>query len=184
MRYSEESIMEFRLAPHYVASVFGNGLTALWALIAGAALAYWEAAPQALQAALVGALCCTVADSVLAVAVCVVRPEEGRRFSSTRFARVLVKLLVYMCGLLAAFGIDTMVGRALGATGLFQLTIAILICVREFGSLLEHSAELGVPWPDAVQRRLDIVGRRVDEYLEDLDGGSEKAGDGEEGEGS
>lgn len=177
MRYSEESIMELRLVPHYAASMFGNGLTALWALIAGAALAYWQAAPQALQAALVGALCCTLADSILAVAVCLVRPDTGRRFSSTRFARVLVKLLVYMCGLLAAFGMDNMVGPALGATGLFQLTMAILICVREFGSLLEHSAELGFPWPDAIQRRLEIVRRRVDEYLEDLEEASEKAGE-------
>lgn len=164
MRYSEELIMEHRLVPHYLAGMFGNGLTTLWAFIVGLALAYWQAAPQALQAALVGALCCTVADSILAVAVCLAHPENGR-FSSARFARVLVKLLVYMCGLLAAYGLDTMAGPALGATGLFQLTLATLICVREFGSVLEHSAQLGVPWPDAIQRRLEAMRRRVDERI-------------------
>jgi len=146
----------------------------IYSVLASMLAAYWLGAPEVLRAALVGALCCTIADTVLGVtcAFCV----SGRRFSSAAFGAVVRKLLVYCCGLLAGVGMDQATGQLLGKTVMFQLTFAVLICVREVSSLLEHSAVLGVPWPDALKRQLDLTRKRVDECLGPDEGDDGPAG--------
>ena len=148
---------------HY-AKVFGDAWAALFAFIIGLAASYWGGATEALKAALLGALCVTVADTVLGVVAALACP--AKKFSSHSFSRVFSKLLVYMCSLLAAYGIDMVSQQITGAESLVQLVVATMICFREISSVLEHSAILGVPWPDALQRKIDLAQKQVETCLD------------------
>jgi phage-related holin len=152
---------------YYITNVFSSWFSTLTAFILGVVTHYWTDSPEALQAALVGALCCAVADTVLGVvSVCAC---AGQKYSSHKFSMVFRKLLVYMMCLLASYGMDYMLGQFLGKAVLFQMTIASLICFREVSSLLEHSAVLGVPWPDVLKRKLEAAQKRMDECIGDAE---------------
>ena len=154
---------ELRDMTHY-AKAFGDAWAALFAFVIGLAASYWGGATEALKAALIGALCVTLADTVLGVVVSFACPSK--KFSSHSFSRVFSKLLVYMCSLLAAFGIDMVSRQITGAESLVQLVVASMICFREISSVLEHSAILGVPWPEALQRKIDLAQKQVETCLD------------------
>jgi phage-related holin len=148
---------------YYVVSTFRTWGVGLIGVIGGMCAAYWDGSSEALRAALIGVLCTTVADTVLGVTIALTCPLG--RFSSHRLGDVLKKLLVYMMGLLSAYGIDQVSGHILGAKCLFQLFFAAMICFREATSLLEHAAALDVPLPEVLKQRLDLTRKRVEECI-------------------
>lgn len=149
---------------HYYAKALGDVWTAMIAFIISLATSYWVGSTEALKAALVGALCVTLADTILGVLVSFTCSVE--RFSSHRFARVFSKLLVYMCSLLAAYGLDMVSQQITGADSLMQLVVATMICFREISSMLEHSALLGVPWPEAAQKKIEVIQKQIETCLD------------------
>jgi hypothetical protein len=153
---------ELKDMSHY-AKAFGDAWVALFAFVVGLAASYWGEATEALKAALLGALCVTIADTILGVVVSFACP--AKRFSSHSFARVFSKLLVYMCSMLAAYGIDMVSQQITGAESLVQLIVATMICFREISSVMEHSDILGVPWPEAVKRKLDTDRKRIEDCI-------------------
>ena len=148
---------------HYIRQIT-DAASVLLAFFISLAAAYWGGASEALRAALLGALCVTVADTFLGVVVSLSCPSQ--KFSSHAFSRVFSKLLVYMCSLLAAYGMDLISLHVLGTNSLMQLIVACMIVFRELGSVLEHSAVLGVPWPEALQRKIDTTRKQMETCLD------------------
>lgn len=144
---------------HYLRAL-SDACTTIFAFIVGLASTYWGGTTEALKAALLGALCVTIADTILGVVIALSLPNK--HFSSHAFSKVFSKLLVYMCSLLAAYGVDIVSAQITGTESLIQLVIATMICFREISSMIEHSALLGVPWPEALQKKIDILQKQIE----------------------
>lgn len=157
-------LTQTRYSSVYYIRQITDAASVILAFFIGLAAAYWGGASEALKAALLGALYVTVADTALGVVVSLSCPS--RKFSSHAFSRVFSKLLVYMCSLLAAYGMDLISLHVLGTNSLMQLIVACMIVFRELGSVLEHSAVLGVPWPEALQRKIDTTRKQMETCLD------------------
>lgn len=151
----------------YAASMFdGTILKPLFAVLVAWAVSWWEGAPEAMRTGLVGAVVLVGMDTILGTLRAFVVQEEG--YSSWKFGRVLVKVTVYLCSLLAAWAVD----YALGLNAAAQLAVVVLVCLREVGSVTENSAALGFPWPEAICKRLEAIERALREGENGEKGGS------------
>lgn len=121
----------------YVLGLFNSWVKPLIGAVAAGIASWWNSAPQSLRAALGGALSLSLADLVLGVlhAVC------AGRFRLRRIGQTFKKVATYGAVMLGFYGLD----RGLGLNGAAELAIAIMICLREASSVLEHCDALGVP---------------------------------------
>jgi len=145
--------------------------SALFASISLAIGAWWDKAPDALRALLIGAAVLWLSDTVLGVTRAWFAPNE--KISSSKMGNGLCKLIVYAMSYLAAVGLDC----ALGVNAGLQLAVAGLIVVREATSCMENSAVLGFPWPGWVRERLEGLGKKIDQG-ESQSESAENGGDG------
>lgn len=121
----------------YVLALFNSWIKPVVGVVAAAVASWWQSTPQSLRAALAGAVSLCVADVILGV----LHALSARRFRFRRMGRAFTKVATYGGVMLAFYGLD----RGLGLNGACELAIAIMICLREASSVLEHCDALGVP---------------------------------------
>lgn len=137
----------------YLAALFGKVGSTIASFVVASALAYWTSAPEALKAALIGAVICTAADTCLGVYVA----WSARKADAKRFSLVFSKLLVYFAVYLAAYGVDYATSHVTGTPWVFQTIIALNIIFREVASLCDFAKELHCPIGEDFQRHLEEV---------------------------
>ena len=162
---------EISLVWGYLGRMF-SGVKVAGAFLLGLASAYWAGSCEALQGLLKGLLALFLADFILGIAASV-KKHGWRSIRSRVMIRSAWKMIAYGGSLGAAWGIDV----AVRAGDAAQLAIALLACLTEAKSVVENSAELGFPWPQAIIRRIDEWEQQVQQRGDvQLRGGMEVTG--------